>query len=40
MSVVNKRKRFEGNLGPFDQLIELDTSSESGGKTPSVISLN
>ena len=40
MSVVNKKKMSEGNLGVFDELIELDTSSESGGKTPSVILLN
>jgi hypothetical protein len=37
VSVVKKRKRSEGNLGAFEELIELDTSSESGGKTPSVI---
>jgi hypothetical protein len=34
VSVVKKRKRSEGNLGAFEELIELDTSSESGGKTP------
>ena len=40
MSVVKKRKMSGGNLGVFEELIELDGSSYSDGKTPSVILLN